>query len=238
MAANGTPLLQVKDLHGHYGESHVLHGMTFDVRPGEVVTLLGRNGAGKTTTMRAIMGLLRKRAGSIRYEGTETVGLQPNKIAQLLNEYFSEMTEVIFDYEGTLDKYIGDAIMAIFGAPNLMKDHAYRAVMTGLGMMERLHALNEKRTEDSRFAIRIGINSGRAVAGDIGSIKRMEYTVLGNTVNVASRIESMACKPNQLVVGESTYDLVKDHFVCEGFGPIRLKGISKEARVYRILRQN
>lgn len=83
MAANGTPLLEVKDLHGHYGESHVLHGMTFDVHPGEVVTLLGRNGAGKTTTMRAIMGLLRKRAGSIRYQGTETVGLAPNKIARL-----------------------------------------------------------------------------------------------------------------------------------------------------------
>ncbi len=76
-------LLKVDDLHGHYGESHVLHGMSFEVHPGEVVTLLGRNGAGKTTTMRAIMGLLRKRAGSIVYEGTETVGLQPNKIARL-----------------------------------------------------------------------------------------------------------------------------------------------------------
>jgi len=82
--ANGsTPLLSVNDLHGYYGESHVLHGMSFDVHPGEVVTLLGRNGAGKTTTMRAIMGLLRKRSGSIRYEGTETVGLAPNKIARL-----------------------------------------------------------------------------------------------------------------------------------------------------------
>ena len=77
------PLLKVEELHGYYGESHVLHGMTFDVHPGEVVTLLGRNGAGKTTTMRAIMGLLRKRSGSIRYEGTETVGLAPNKIARL-----------------------------------------------------------------------------------------------------------------------------------------------------------
>ncbi|MGU3495525.1 ABC transporter ATP-binding protein [Xanthobacteraceae bacterium A53D] len=77
------PLLKVEDLHGHYGESHVLHGMSFEVKPGEVVTLLGRNGAGKTTTMRAIMGLLRKRAGSIRYEGTETVSLAPNKIARL-----------------------------------------------------------------------------------------------------------------------------------------------------------
>ena len=80
---NGTPLLEVEDLHGHYGESHVLHGMTFDVRRGEVVTLLGRNGAGKTTTIRAIMGLLRKRVGSIRYERTETIGLPSNKIARL-----------------------------------------------------------------------------------------------------------------------------------------------------------
>jgi len=80
---SSAPLLKVEELHGYYGESHVLHGMTFDVHPGEVVTLLGRNGAGKTTTMRAIMGLLRKRSGSIRYEGTETVGLAPNKIARL-----------------------------------------------------------------------------------------------------------------------------------------------------------
>ncbi len=86
----GTPLLSVNDLHGHYGESHVLHGMTFDIHKGEVVTLLGRNGAGKTTTMRAIMGLLRKRAGSIRYEGQETVALAPNKIARLGIAYCPE----------------------------------------------------------------------------------------------------------------------------------------------------
>lgn len=76
-------LLEVRDLHGHYGESHVLHGMTFDVRAGEVVTLLGRNGAGKTTTMRAIMGLLRKRTGVINFSGVQTVGLTADKIAKL-----------------------------------------------------------------------------------------------------------------------------------------------------------
>ncbi|MFG1461632.1 ABC transporter ATP-binding protein [Xanthobacter sp. DSM 24535] len=82
-AASAAPLLAVRDLHGHYGESHVLHGMSFDIHKGEVVTLLGRNGAGKTTTMRAVMGLLRKRAGSIRYDGNETVKLAPNHIARL-----------------------------------------------------------------------------------------------------------------------------------------------------------
>ena len=83
-------LLQVKDLHGWYGESHVLHGMSFDIPEGEVVTLLGRNGAGKTTTMRAIMGVLGKRKGSVRYQGTETVGLPSNHIARLGIAYCPE----------------------------------------------------------------------------------------------------------------------------------------------------
>jgi branched-chain amino acid transport system ATP-binding protein len=83
MSEVGRPLLQVKDLHAWYGESHVLHGMTFDVPRGEVVTLLGRNGAGKTTTMRAIMGILRKRTGSVVYDGKETISLASNRVAQL-----------------------------------------------------------------------------------------------------------------------------------------------------------
>ena len=83
-------LLDVRDLHAWYGESHVLHGMTFTIPEGEVVTLLGRNGAGKTTTMRSIMGLLRKRQGSLVYDGTETVGLPPNRIARLGIGYVPE----------------------------------------------------------------------------------------------------------------------------------------------------
>jgi adenylate cyclase len=144
------------------------------------------------------------------------------------------MTDVIFKHEGTLDKYIGDAIMAVFGAPNSMEDHAFRAVSTGLEMLERLEVLNASREDPFRFDIRIGINTGKAVAGDIGSIKRMEYTVLGNTVNIAARIESMACKPLQVVVGQQTYDAVHDQFICQPLGPIRLKGISEETIVYHI----
>ena len=87
---SSAPALAVHGLHGHYGQSHVLHGMTFDVPRGEVVTLLGRNGAGKTTTMRAIIGLLRKRSGSIRVEGTETIGLVPERIAPLGIAYCPE----------------------------------------------------------------------------------------------------------------------------------------------------
>lgn len=160
--------------------------------------------------------------------------LQPAKIAELLNEYFSAMTDVIFKYEGTLDKYIGDAIMAVFGAPNTMEDHAYRTVRTALEMLERLVDINKNRIDEYKFRIRIGINTGRAVAGDIGSFKRMEYTVLGNTVNMASRIESMASKPMTVVVGEQTYQAVKDSVNYKNLGSIQLKGISEKANVYRI----
>lgn len=159
---------------------------------------------------------------------------EPAKIAELLNEYFSEMTDVIFKHEGTLDKYIGDAIMAVFGAPNTMEDHAFRAVSTGLEMLERLEKVNANRSEEYKFRIRIGINTGRAVAGDIGSIKRMEYTVLGNTVNMASRIESSACKALQVVVGEPTFRAVEDKVQAEDLGQIQLKGISEKVNVYRI----
>jgi len=86
----GTPLLSVRDLHAFYGESHVLHGMSFDIQQGEVVTLLGRNGAGKTTTMRCLMGMLRQRTGSITYEGTETIALRSDKIARLGIGYVPE----------------------------------------------------------------------------------------------------------------------------------------------------
>ena len=163
--------------------------------------------------------------------------MSPNKIADLLNEYFSEMTDIIFKFEGTLDKYIGDAIMAVFGAPNTMPDHALRAVSTGLEMLEHLEILNRERPPEHRFKIRIGINSGKAIAGDIGSIKRMEYTVLGNTVNLAARIEAMACQPMQVVVGEPTFLAVQDKFVSENIGPIQLKGISEATHVYQITKK-
>jgi branched-chain amino acid transport system ATP-binding protein len=88
--AAGAPLLAVSDLNGWYGESHVLHGVSFDVRPGEIVTLLGRNGAGKTTTMRAIMGILGRRRGQIRFKGTETIGLPARAIARLGIAYCPE----------------------------------------------------------------------------------------------------------------------------------------------------
>jgi adenylate cyclase len=161
--------------------------------------------------------------------------MEPHRVSLLLNDYFSEMTDIIFSQDGTLDKFIGDAIMAIFGAPITTEDHAVRAVRTALEMKQRLQELNEEKFSTVPLKIRIGINSGRVVAGDIGSPKRIEYTVLGNTVNIASRLESSVSKPDQIVVGEETYELIKDHFETEALGPFHLKNMEKSIMVYQIL---
>jgi len=163
--------------------------------------------------------------------------MEPSMVAIILNDYFSAMTDIIFNHEGTLDKYIGDAIMAVFGAPNKMEDHPHRAVSAALEMLKTLELLNLDRSEESQLQIRIGINSGKVIAGDIGSIKRMEYTVLGNTVNIASRLESTVRVPNQVVVGPETYNRIKDDFECENLGLFSLKGLSEQTQVYHVIRK-
>jgi adenylate cyclase len=160
--------------------------------------------------------------------------MSPNAVALLLNDYLSRMTEVIFRYEGTLDKYIGDAIMAVFGAPLDMPDHAERAIRTALEMQERLAEWNSERKEGPSLRIRIGINSGKAVAGEIGSINKKEYTVLGDTVNTASRLESGVAKPGKVVIGENTYKLAEGLFECRSLGTIALKGKEREVLVYEV----
>ena len=160
--------------------------------------------------------------------------MSPSSVALLLNDYLSRMTDVIFKYEGTLDKYIGDAIMAVFGAPIDMPDHAERAIRTALEMQERLAEWNAERKEGPAFRVRIGINSGKAMAGEIGSVNKKEYTVLGDTVNIASRLESSVAKPGTVVVGENTYRMVEDRFEFQPLGSFSLKGKEREVRVFGV----
>jgi len=159
--------------------------------------------------------------------------MPPSAVALFLNDYLSRMTDVVFKYEGTLDKYIGDAIMAVFGAPLDMPDHAVRAIRTALEMQERLAEFNADRKEGI-VRIRIGINSGKVVSGEIGSINKMEYTVLGDTVNTASRLESSVAKPGSVVIGENTYKLASDQFTCRSLGKFTLKGKELEVNVYEV----
>ncbi len=163
-----------------------------------------------------------------------TEKMPPREINMLLNQFFSRMTDIIFEHDGTLDKYIGDSLMAIFGAPIEKKDDAERAVSAALRMRRELAAMIDKAGQREKFDIRIGINTGNVVAGNIGSLKRMEYTVIGNPVNVASRLESLA-QPNQIIIGEDTYNLVKGKFKIRKIGPKKVKGSSKEIMTYEIL---
>ncbi len=161
--------------------------------------------------------------------------MSPSQVALVLNDYLSRMTEVIFKYEGTLDKYIGDAIMAVFGAPLDMPDHASRSIKVALEMQERLAEFNADHKEGPHLRIRIGINSGKAVAGEIGSVNKKEYTVLGDTVNIASRLESSVAKPGMLVIGENTHRMVAGQFECRSLGSFTLKGREREVSVFEVV---
>lgn len=155
-------------------------------------------------------------------------GMEPLRLAAILNRTFEALTEQIFLRGGTLDKYIGDAIMAFFGAPAPDPDHARHAVEAAVAMQQALRSLNEGRPEGyPELRMRIGVNSGEAFAGDIGCEKRMDYTVMGSTVNLASRLESGVAKPGQIVLGPRTAEILG----CEGLrelAPVTLKGIEQE----------
>jgi len=166
---------------------------------------------------------------------TMSENMSPPAVALLLSDYLSRMTDVIFKHEGTLDKYIGDAIMAVFGAPLDMPDHAVRAVLAALEMLQRLEEFNAERTEGPKLRIRIGINSGKAVAGEIGSVNKKEYTVLGDTVNTASRLESSVAKPNMVVIGANTLRMVEGRFQTNNLGEVALKGKKHKVGVYEVV---
>ncbi|MBP0027837.1 adenylate/guanylate cyclase domain-containing protein [Roseofilum sp. Guam] len=161
--------------------------------------------------------------------------LSPSEIAELLNKFFEEMLQEVFVAKGTLDKFIGDCIMAFFGAPEVQPDHADRAVAAARGMLTRLEHLNKTKRLNEPLQLRIAINSGKAVVGDIGSSQRVDYTVLGSTINLASRMEGI-CPPGECVVSEKTYKLLR---VRRGFMPMgsyRFRGIERPIRVYQTTR--
>jgi adenylate cyclase len=161
--------------------------------------------------------------------------IPPRETNVILNEYFSTMTDIVFSYDGTLDKYIGDGLMAVFGAPMEREDDAERAILAAKEMREKLTAMVAEESDDRRrLNIRIGINTGRVVAGNIGSPKRMDYTVIGDPVNIASRLESIA-EPDQILIGEDTYNAVKDKFKIGEIGKKTVKGKSAEIIVYEVL---
>lgn len=163
--------------------------------------------------------------------------LSPSEVAQFLNYYFTKMTEIIFEHDGTLDKFIGDAIMAVFGAPIPLEDHAMRAVRAGLDMRNMILTMDPRREigVDIKLHVRIGINSGTVIAGDIGSPQRMDYTVIGDTVNAASRIEEDISAPDTVTIGEATWKQVRGKLESKEIGKFNLRGKSQLTRCFEII---
>ena len=160
---------------------------------------------------------------------------------EILNDFLSSMSEEIFLHEGTLDKYIGDCVMAIFGAPMAHEDDALRAIKAALGMKKRVGQLKDQWHDKldvsmrELFEIGIGIHTGEVIAGNIGSVKRMEYTVVGTAVNLASRLEN-AAKPGQVLISRSTYACTREFIEVKKLPPIDLKNISRPVEVYEVIR--
>ena len=165
-------------------------------------------------------------------------GLPPEDLVNLLNEYLSEMTDIVLSFGGTLDKYEGDAIIAFWNAPVDQPDHAWRACRAALQCQSRLEELRPRFQEQygHELWMRIGINSGSAVVGNMGSRERFDYTAMGDTVNLASRLEG-ACKQFKvpILIGEETCEKVKAQLVSREVDLIRVVGRRKPARIFQIL---
>ncbi|MFH1539140.1 MAG: adenylate/guanylate cyclase domain-containing protein [bacterium] len=165
-------------------------------------------------------------------------GHNPEEVISHLNEYLSAMVDVIFKYEGTLDKFIGDAIMAVFGSPLPHDDDPLRAVKTALEMQARLNELNEKWKKEEKLPLKIGIgvNTGEVIAGNIGDIRRMEYTVIGDNVNLASRIENLTKNYKcPIIISESTYEKVKNQVEVNKLEAATVEGKTHSVEIYELL---
>lgn len=171
----------------------------------------------------------------IRGFTTMSEKLPPEQVVEILNSYFELTTNAIFKYGGTLDKFIGDATMAVFNAPFDLDDYVYKALMTATEIIKGGAELEKRflETYDLSVGFGIGINCGNAVVGNIGCSIRMDYTAIGDTVNTASRLESKAQK-GQILISQNVYDRVKDRVEVDSIGGISLKGKSKDVHVYSL----
>jgi len=162
--------------------------------------------------------------------------LAPEEVVSLLNAFYTLMIDATFKHDGTLDKFLGDGVMAVFGAPIFHADHSVRALRTALGMQAGIRELSARRVAEGKAPLRIGIgvNAGSAVAGNVGTEQRMEYTVIGDSVNLAARLESYA-KAGQILISAHTHALVKHAIDARPLGRLKVRGKEDELDVYEVL---
>lgn len=215
---------RIKKMFGHYVSKNILDEL---VQNPDMLKLGGEN---KELTV-----LFSDIRGFTTYCENKT----PEEVVSILNEYLDAMTEVVIEHGGTLDKYVGDEIMAIFGAPGdlLAQTHAIQAVKTACAMIERLAVLHETWASEGRepFYIGIGINTGLMKVGNMGSRQLFDYTVIGDEVNAGARIEALTRDYNvDIIISENTYNRVKTDIDCTLLGQTQVKGKSKPVTIYAV----
>ncbi|MEJ2726045.1 MAG: adenylate/guanylate cyclase domain-containing protein [Deltaproteobacteria bacterium] len=162
----------------------------------------------------------------------------PEAVVELLNDYLSRVTDTVTKYGGHINKFVGDEVMAVFGAPILNPSHAASAVKAALDIQDQMIELNRaKLLGDTIIGVGVGVNSGEMLAGNLGSERRMEYTVIGDNVNVASRLTSLA-KGGEILISKRTYDAIgdKNRLEVEERGKVPVKGRRRQIAIYRVLR--
>jgi class 3 adenylate cyclase len=174
----------------------------------------------------------------IRSYTTLTEKLQAEEVVTMLNEYFEEMVDIVLNYKGTLDKYIGDALMAVFGSPASLEEHPWMAMQAAVEMRYRLVEFNQARIEKGLMPISIGmgLHSDEVVSGNIGSSKRMELTSIGDGVNLASRLEGASKQyGTDLIISENTFHDYAEKLIVRELDFITVKGKSKPVRIYELV---
>jgi adenylate cyclase len=164
--------------------------------------------------------------------------LTPEELVHLLNEYLTQMTNIVFDYNGMLDKYEGDAIMAVFGAPIAKGNHAYEACAASLEMQEKLVKMREfwKKQGRPQLTVRCGVNTGPMVVGNMGSETRFDYTVMGDAVNLGARLEPANKEYNtEIMIGHETYKMAGDLIYARQLDLLRVKGKTEPVKVYELM---
>ena len=162
--------------------------------------------------------------------------MKAEEVVKTLNEYFSDMIDIVFKYNGTLDKIIGDELMVVYGAPIANSDDTFRAVSTAIEMQKKIKIINLKRKKTGLFPIQVGIglNKGLVVSGNIGSRDMMDYTVIGDTVNLGSRLCSFA-EADDIIISKSVWQTIQNDFQFKKLTPIKVKGKEKKVEIYKLI---
>ena len=208
----------LEDIFGRYVSDYVLSQLTLD--PELDVTSAEREVSILFADIRSFTQLAER--------------LEPAEVIALLNEFFQLGSEALLQHGGTIDKFIGDSIMAYFGAPMLQADHAERAVAAAIAFQNAVQARTQKLNDDTRpLSVGIGIHSGSVVVGTVGSKRRSDYTAIGDAVNVASRLQHFAAG-GEICISEAVYRRVRGQFRCQYAGEQQLEGRASPINLYRV----